>query len=262
MRKHLLSGVVIASLIGLGGFTHRSVSPHRTTGTSRAGIQLASADLPVDPTGAVRSMVPADTTNPTDTIKKAPGNGAPGNGAPGNTAPGNTAPGNTAPGTLFGLLADDPVEGLGQPAATPAPVPDPRVAQLTGRADVTAFRAAEALKQVQEKAYLVAEAIAKRPRPAPVVTAPRPVVAAARSVVAGPDPFVALRDCESGGNYGDDTGNGYYGAYQFTLSSWRDLGLGGLPSQAPPAVQDRAAQELQARRGWGQWPACSRRLGL
>jgi hypothetical protein len=247
MRKHLLSGVVIASLIGLGGFTHRSVSPHRTTGTGRAGIQLASADLPADPTGAVRSTVPADTTDPTDTI-----NGAPGNGAPGNTPP----------GTLFGLLADDPVEGLGQPAARPAPVPDPRVAQLTGRADVTAFRAAEALKQAQAKAYMVAEAVAKRPRPAPVVAAPRPVVAAGRPVVAGPDPFVALRDCESGGNYGDDTGNGYYGAYQFTLSSWRDLGLGGLPSQAPPAVQDRAAQELQARRGWGQWPACSRRLGL
>lgn len=237
MRKHLLSGVVIASLIGLGGFTHRSVSPHRTTGTGRAGIQLASADLPADPAAAVHSTVPADTTDPADTIKR-------------------------APGTLFGLLADDPVEGIGQPAAMPAPVLDPRVAQLTGRADVTAFRAAEALKQAEAKAYMVAEAIAKRPRPAPVVAAPRPVVAAARSVVAGPDPFVALRDCESGGNYGADTGNGYYGAYQFTLSSWRDLGLGGLPSQAPPAVQDRAAQELQARRGWGQWPACSRRLGL
>jgi hypothetical protein len=133
---------------------------------------------------------------------------------------------------------------------------------LTERADVAAFRAAEALKQAEAKAYLAAVAIANRPRPAPVVAAPRPVVAAARPAVAGPDSFVALRDCESGGNYGDDTGNGYFGAYQFTLSSWRDLGLGGLPSQAPPALQDRAAQELQARRGWSQWPACARRLGL
>jgi hypothetical protein len=244
MRKHLLSGVVIASLIGLGGFTHRSVSPHRTTGTGRAGIQLASAELPAGPTGGVaHSTVPAGTTNPAGPV----------------TPAGTT---NGAPGALFGLLADDPVEGLGQPTATPVPVPDPRVAQLTERADVAAFRAAEALKQAEAKAYLAAVAIANRPRPAPVVAAPRPVVAAARPAVAGPDSFVALRDCESGGNYGDDTGNGYFGAYQFTLSSWRDLGLGGLPSQAPPALQDRAAQELQARRGWSQWPACARRLGL
>jgi hypothetical protein len=243
MRKHLLSGVVIASLIGLGGFTHRSVSPHRTPGTGRAGIQLASADLPAGPVGVVvHSTVPADTTNPT-----------------GGTDPAGSI--NGAPGVLAGLLADDPVEGLGQPTAAPAPVPDPLIAQLTERADVTAFRAAEAMRQAEAKTYLVATASANRPRPAPVVAAPRPVVAA-RSVVAGPDPFVALRNCESGGDYGEDTGNGYYGAYQFALSSWRDLGLGGLPSQAPPAVQDRAAQELQARRGWGQWPSCARRLGL
>jgi hypothetical protein len=87
---------------------------------------------------------------------------------------------------------------------------------------------------------------------------PAPAVAPA----ARDNPFVALRDCESGGNYGDDTGNGYYGAYQFNLGTWRSLGFGGLPSQAPAAVQDQAAQELQARRGWGQWPSCARRLGL
>ena len=56
--------------------------------------------------------------------------------------------------------------------------------------------------------------------------------------------------------------NGYYGAYQFSLATWRGVGFSGLPSNAPPAVQDQAAQKLQARSGWGQWPACSRRLGL
>jgi hypothetical protein len=71
-----------------------------------------------------------------------------------------------------------------------------------------------------------------------------------------------LRMCESGGDYSADTGNGYYGAYQFLLSTWEDLGFSGLPSNAPPAEQDQAAQELQARYGWGQWPACSAELGL
>jgi hypothetical protein len=73
--------------------------------------------------------------------------------------------------------------------------------------------------------------------------------------------FAALRDCESGGNYSDNTGNGYYGAYQFSLSTWLGLGYQGLPSNAPPAVQDAAALKLEAG-GWGQWPACSAILGL
>jgi len=74
--------------------------------------------------------------------------------------------------------------------------------------------------------------------------------------------WAELRQCESGGDYGIDTGNGYYGAYQFSLQTWHGLGYPGLPSDAPPAVQDQAASRLQARSGWGQWPACSRRLGL
>ncbi|HEX7276357.1 MAG TPA: transglycosylase family protein [Acidimicrobiales bacterium] len=74
--------------------------------------------------------------------------------------------------------------------------------------------------------------------------------------------FSALRECESGGNYSINTGNGYYGAYQFSLSTWQGLGYGGYPHQASAAVQDQAAQELQALYGWGQWPGCSWYLGL
>ncbi len=74
--------------------------------------------------------------------------------------------------------------------------------------------------------------------------------------------WAELRQCESGGNYQDNTGNGFYGAYQFTEQTWQSLGLSGLPSQASPAVQDDAAKRLQARDGWGPWPACSRKLGL
>ena len=74
--------------------------------------------------------------------------------------------------------------------------------------------------------------------------------------------WAALRQCESGGNYATNTGNGYFGAYQFLASTWNSLGYPGLPSDAPPAMQDEAAQRLQAMSGWGQWPACSARLGL
>jgi len=74
--------------------------------------------------------------------------------------------------------------------------------------------------------------------------------------------WAALRQCESSGNYADNTGNGYYGAYQFALATWQGLGYSGLPSQAAPSVQDAAAAALEVRSGWGQWPACAAKLGL
>lgn len=74
--------------------------------------------------------------------------------------------------------------------------------------------------------------------------------------------FANLRMCESGGNYQDNTGNHYYGAYQFSVATWESLGYSGLPSDAPAASQDAAAAALQSERGWYPWPACARQLGL
>jgi hypothetical protein len=74
--------------------------------------------------------------------------------------------------------------------------------------------------------------------------------------------WAALRQCESGGNYAANTGNGYYGAYQYDLPTWGNYGGYARPDLAPPSVQDAKAQETQARRGWSPWPACSRKLGL
>ena len=75
------------------------------------------------------------------------------------------------------------------------------------------------------------------------------------------DLWARLRACESGGRYDVNSGNGFYGAYQFHPRTWRGLGFPGLPHQAPPEMQDEAARKLQARSGWGQWPVCSRRIG-
>ena len=89
---------------------------------------------------------------------------------------------------------------------------------------------------------------------------PTPRAVAAAKAATG-DVWARLRSCESGGNYARNSGNGYYGAYQFSASTWRSLGYSGLPYQADPATQDQAAQRLLARSGWGQWPACSRAIG-
>ncbi len=99
---------------------------------------------------------------------------------------------------------------------------------------------------------------------APIVatTPAQPVPVAAPAKGASTGVWATLRQCESGGNYSIDTGNGYYGAYQFSPATWHGLGYTGFPSQAPPTMQDHAARQLEARSGWGQWPACSRQLGL
>jgi resuscitation-promoting factor RpfB len=71
-----------------------------------------------------------------------------------------------------------------------------------------------------------------------------------------------LAQCESGGNWSINTGNGYYGGLQFSLSTWRAYGGSGYPHQNSRAQQIAIGQKLQAAAGWGQWPACSAKLGL
>lgn len=73
----------------------------------------------------------------------------------------------------------------------------------------------------------------------------------------------ALARCESGGNPGAVSASGkYYGLFQFSLGTWQAMGGSGLPSEASAEEQLQRAQALQARSGWGQWPACARKLGL
>ena len=75
------------------------------------------------------------------------------------------------------------------------------------------------------------------------------------------DDWYRLRVCESGNNYAINTGNGYYGAYQFDLGTWGSVGGSGYPNQASPETQDALALRLWQQRGWGPW-ACARILGL
>lgn len=92
---------------------------------------------------------------------------------------------------------------------------------------------------------------------------PRPPAAptpARASRSAGYPNWEALRQCESGGNYSTNTGNGFYGAYQFELGTWQGLGYEGLPSDASPSTQDEAAQRLYEARGSSPWPVCGRLL--
>ena len=68
----------------------------------------------------------------------------------------------------------------------------------------------------------------------------------------------AIAACESGGNPGTNTGNGFYGKYQFTLSTWQSVGGTGNPAAASEAEQNRRAAMLYAREGAAPWPVCGR----
>jgi LysM repeat protein len=115
-----------------------------------------------------------------------------------------------------------------------------------------------------QKLVVPTSPIAERPLPAgAVVQASAPVAtgnvarrsAPVANYTAGAGGWAAgVRQRESGGNYATNTGNGYYGAYQFSLGTWAGIGGTGLPSNASPAEQDARAQMLYNQRGCSPWP--------
>jgi hypothetical protein len=74
-----------------------------------------------------------------------------------------------------------------------------------------------------------------------------------------------LAECESGGNWAINTGNGYYGGLQFLGSTWNAYGGREFASRADQASREQqivVAERILDDVGWGAWPSCSRRLGL
>jgi Transglycosylase-like domain len=123
-----------------------------------------------------------------------------------------------------------------------------RIEAARQAAEAEAARVAEAARQAAIRAA------APRPAPAP---APAPVY-----YTGGTNAHLyRIKMCESGGNYSVISSNGlYYGAYQFSLSTWAAMGGSGLPSNASPAEQDMRAQRLyDTSNPYTQWPVCAYR---
>jgi hypothetical protein len=76
------------------------------------------------------------------------------------------------------------------------------------------------------------------------------------------EPWISLANCESGGNWSIDTGNGYYGGLQFSWGSWEAAGGSGNPADASPSEQVYRGEILQNMQGWNAWPTCARIIGL
>jgi resuscitation-promoting factor RpfA len=71
----------------------------------------------------------------------------------------------------------------------------------------------------------------------------------------------AIAECESGGNWGTNTGNGYYGGLQFSQSTWAANGGTGNPANASREEQIRVANNVLQSQGIGAWPVCGKRGG-
>ncbi|TNB74569.1 LysM peptidoglycan-binding domain-containing protein [Arthrobacter sp. BB-1] len=72
----------------------------------------------------------------------------------------------------------------------------------------------------------------------------------------------ALAQCESGGNWAINTGNGYSGGLQFSPTTWAAYGGTGSAADASREQQIAVAEQVQASQGWGAWPSCAAQLGL
>ncbi|MFJ9776926.1 transglycosylase family protein [Kitasatospora sp. NPDC101157] len=115
-----------------------------------------------------------------------------------------------------------------------------------------------------------------------VATAAVVVIAVAMTVVvaavvvsggvrAGAAPRVAdlvwdeLADCESGGDWRADTGNGFYGGLQIQPPTWAESGglhFADRPDHANRREQTTVGEEIVRQQGWEAWPSCARQLGL
>ena len=74
-----------------------------------------------------------------------------------------------------------------------------------------------------------------------------------------------LAQCEAGGNWSINTGNGYQGGLQFSPSTWAAYGGTQYAPTADKATREQQiaiAEKTLAGQGWGAWPACSAKLGL
>ncbi len=224
MRKTGLCGVVIATLFGTAGLlqhpSHQEIQQHHKQQQSSSPFAQAGVNL-LDTYQIGGRMAASSVT----------------------------------------LLPDGFLRVMRKPGPTPAQIAaydkvvDRRHARLfeqavaeqqAAQAEAAQQAQAEAAAQAQAAQQAQAEAAAQAAAQAQAAAAAAAQAQAAKAQTSQPAPaegvWAELRDCESGGNYAEDTGNGYYGAYQFALSTWEGLGFSGLPSDAAPAVQDEAAR--------------------
>ena len=116
------------------------------------------------------------------------------------------------------------------------------------------------------------ELVVRKELRATVLSEPRDAVvrvgtkdeAPAANYASGSTVWDQLAECESGGNWAINTGNGYYGGLQFNLDTWQAYGGTGYPHENSREEQIAVATRLRDANGgsYGSWPHCASQLGL
>lgn len=91
-----------------------------------------------------------------------------------------------------------------------------------------------------------------------------PLALATPAYAASDSTWNALAECESGGDWDINTGNGYYGGLQFSQPTWEGYGGTEYASRADLASRDQQvaiAERVLAGQGWNAWPTCSDQIG-
>jgi resuscitation-promoting factor RpfE len=149
---------------------------------------------------------------------------------------------------------DAPAPDAAPAADAPAPDAPPPPADLPPAPDAPPPPAPDAPAPPAPEAAPAPDA---PPPPAPPADdAPAPAKAPIKAYSVNWD---AIASCESGGNWGISTGNGYSGGLQFTPSTWRANGGSGSPNGASRDEQIRVAENVLHTQGIGAWPVCGRR---
>ncbi len=186
-----------------------------------------------------------------DTVNAAPNNAAPNNAAPNageNPVPASNAGENLVPAVNAG---ENPVP-VANAGENPVPVAN------AGENPVPVANTGENPVPVENAGENPVPAVAANQSPAPAATAYRNSTPAKYSGSSGVN-WDAVAQCESGGNWGISTGNGYSGGLQFSPSTWRANGGTGSAHTASRSEQIRVAENVLNSQGIGAWPVCGRR---
>lgn len=170
--------------------------------------------------------------------------------------------------TLSGIASHKYGSAAGWPAlwwANRREVPDPGLVlagerlRLPARHRVRPWLARAALAAIPAPPVIPAPPAVAQPASAPAVAAGAAVSAAPVPASSGGVDWSAIAACESGGNWGTSTGNGFYGGLQFSEGTWLANGGGRYASTAAgasPSQQIAVAGRVLASQGIGAWPVC------
>jgi hypothetical protein len=236
--------LTVGAFVGDGGDDIVGVTTDVAAGTER--VRAASLGSP----SGVRELLSETTT----TLVEATGATTSTTGAPSTTI----APATTS--TTQAAAGDDEAPAS-ETTTTTEPAAESRALTTEPAPTTAAPTTTQAPRRTTTTAAPTTTTTAPEPEPAPAAED------TSEGGYAYDDPrstqvWYDLAECESGGNWSIDTGNGYYGGLQFSLPTWESVGGSGYPHEHPAATQIEFGRTLQARQGWGAWPHCSEELGL